>query len=342
MPSTLPNTFPKTFSKVFLKDAKVFVTGATGLLGSHLTRQLVKQGAEVVTLVRDHVPRSIFFSPSPDWQLDRKVSMIRGEVEDFSLIERTLNEYEIDTVFHLAAQTIVGTANRSPLATFRANIQGTWNILEAARLHQKRVRRIVVASSDKAYGNLQGEAYDETSPLRGEHPYDVSKSCADLIARSYFVTYGLPVAVTRCGNFFGPGDLNFNRLIPGTALDILRNRPPVIRSDGSYIRDYIFAEDGAHAYLALAEAMVNGAHSGEAFNFSYGLRLSVREVVEKVLQIMNRTDLKPKILNEPLKEIPVQCLDSTKAKEILGWKPQYGFDEGLKATLAWYQEQFKD
>ncbi|MBI3534007.1 MAG: GDP-mannose 4,6-dehydratase [Deltaproteobacteria bacterium] len=323
-----------------LKHAKVFISGATGLLGSHLTRQLIEQGAEVIALVRDSVPRSIFFSDSKEWQLDRQVNIVRGEIEDFNLIERVLNEYEVDTVFHLAAQTIVGTANRSPLATFRANIQGTWNVLEAARLHQKRICRVVVASSDKAYGNLQGTAYDETFPLRGEHPYDVSKSCADLIARSYFVTYGLPVAVTRCGNFFGPGDLNFNRLIPGTILDILRNKRPVIRSDGSYIRDYIFAEDGAHAYLSLAQAMVNGTHSGEAFNFSYGLKLTVLDVVSHIMKTMGRADLKPEILNEPLKEIPVQHLDSTKARKILDWKPKYGFDEGLKATLQWYTEHF--
>jgi CDP-glucose 4,6-dehydratase len=237
------------------RGKRVFVTGGTGLLGSHLTRILCEKGAEVVALVRDQVPKSLFYSKTPEWQLDQKVVTVRGEIEDFSLLERTLNEYEIDTVFHLAAQTIVGTANRNPMATFKANIEGTWNILEACRLHQKRVQRVIVASSDKAYGNLEGEFYDEGFPLAGHHPYDVSKSCADLISTTYFKTYNLPVAITRCGNFFGPGDLNFNRIVPGTIRDILSNQSPVIRSNGKFIRDYIYAADGAYAYLTLAEAM---------------------------------------------------------------------------------------
>ena len=322
------------------QGSRVFITGGTGLLGSHLTRQLVEKGAEVVALVRDSVPRSLFYSPVPEWAMDRKVVTVRGEVENYELQERILNEYEIDTVFHLAAQTIVGTANRSPMATFKANIQGTWNILEAARVHSKRVKRVIIASSDKAYGNLHGEAYDESYPLQGDHPYDVSKSCADLISRSYYKSYQTPVAITRCGNFFGPGDLNFSRIIPGTIQDVLNNKRPVIRSDGNFIRDYIFAEDGAHAYMCLAEAMVGQpvAHAGEAFNFSYGLRLTVKDVVEKVLKIMNRTDLKPEIRNEASNEIPVQCLDSAKARKTLNWKPQFGFDEGLRQTVDWYRQ----
>lgn len=322
------------------KGSSVFITGATGLLGSHLTRLLVDAGANVVALVRDSLPKSLFYSPDPAWNLQNRVTAVRGQIEDFHTIERSLNEYEIDTVFHLAAQTIVGAANRSPLPTFRANIEGTWNLLEAARLHSPRIRRILIASSDKAYGNLQGQAYDESFPLRGEHPYDVSKSCADLISRAYFVSYNLPVAVTRCGNFFGPGDLNFNRIIPGTIRDVLQNRPPVIRSDGKFIRDYIYAEDGAHAYLTLAQQMQDGKFSGEAFNFSYGLRLSVIDVVDRVLKAMNRTDLAPQILNQANNEIPVQCLDSTKAKTQLNWSPQYGFDQGLKLTIDWYRAHF--
>ncbi len=322
------------------KGSSVFITGATGLLGSHLTRLLVDAGANVVALVRDSLPKSLFYSPDPAWNLQNRVTTVRGQIEDFHTIERSLNEYEIDTIFHLAAQTIVGAANRSPLPTFRANIEGTWNLLEAARLHSPRIKRILIASSDKAYGNLQGQAYDESFPLRGEHPYDVSKSCADLISRAYFVSYNLPVAVTRCGNFFGPGDLNFNRIIPGTIRDVLQNRPPVIRSNGKFIRDYIYAEDGAHAYLTLAQQMQNGKFSGEAFNFSYGLRLSVIDVVDRVLKAMNRTDLAPQILNQANNEIPVQCLDSTKAKTQLNWSPQYGFDQGLKLTIDWYRAHF--
>ncbi len=323
---------------------KVFITGGTGLLGSHLTRILTEQGAEVVALVRDSIPKSLFYSKDEEWQLNQKVITVRGAIEDYALIERTLNEYEIDTVFHLAAQTIVGTANRSPMATFKTNIEGTWNILEAARHHSKKMKRIIIASSDKAYGNLNGDSYDENFPLAGEHPYDVSKSCADLISQAYFKSYQIPVAITRCGNFFGPGDLNFNRIVPGTIRDVLANQSPLIRSDGKYIRDYIYAEDGAYAYLSLAEGMKEDPQtgqirfSGEAFNFSYGLRLSVNDLVQKILKMMGRTDLQPKILNEASNEIPIQSLNSEKAKTQLNWKPRFGFDEGLQHTIDWYRK----
>lgn len=312
------------------------------MLGSHLTRILCEKGADVISLVRDQIPKSLFFSDEAEWSLHKRVTLVRGELEDYSLIERTLNEYEVDTVFHLAAQTIVGVANSNPIATFKSNIEGTWNILEAARTHQKRVKRVLIASSDKAYGNLKGQSYNESFPLAGEHPYDVSKSCADLISYTYFKSYGLPVAVTRCGNFFGPGDLNFNRIIPGTIMSILAGESPVIRSDGTLIRDYIYAVDGAYAYMTLAEAMMEATSSGkaqfsgEAFNFSYGLRLSVIDLVNKILGAMKRPDLKPTILNEATNEIPVQCLDSSKAKKLLNWNSQFGFDEGLGLTIDWY------
>jgi CDP-glucose 4,6-dehydratase len=325
-------SLPRGPSAGHWKHARVFITGATGLLGSQLTRLLVEAGADVVALVRDSVPRSIFHAEG----LDKKVVTIRGELENHELLERALNEYEIESVFHLGAQTIVGAANRSPLPTFRANIEGTWNLLEACRAHAKRIKRVIVASSDKAYGNLEGQAYDESFPLRGEHPYDVSKSCADLIARAYFVSYGLPVAITRCGNFFGPGDLNYNRLIPGVIRDALENRAPVIRSDGSYIRDYLFAEDGARAYLTLAERFDGCA--GEAFNFSYGLRLTVRDVATRVLKTMGREKLGLDVRGEASNEIPVQCLDSAKARAKLDWEPTIGFDEGLKRTVEWYSK----
>lgn len=324
------------------KESRVFITGSTGLLGSHLTRMMQEKGAQIVCLVRDTIPNSLFYSSDPKWSLSQKIITVRGEIEDFPLLERILNEYEIDTVIHLAAQTIVGIANTNPISTFKSNVEGTWNVLEACRIHQKKVRRIVIASSDKAYGNLKGESYNESCALAGEHPYDVSKSCADLISQTYAKTYGLPVTVTRCGNFFGPGDLNFSRLIPGTIRDILANQPPVIRSNGKFIRDYIYIEDGAHAYLTLLEAMTE-THgqvnfSGEAFNFSYGLRLSVSDVVQKVLQAMNQTHLIPKILDEATHEIPIQCLDSKKAIQLLKWQPKFGFDEGLQKTIEWYKK----
>ncbi|MFZ9595461.1 MAG: GDP-mannose 4,6-dehydratase [Bdellovibrionia bacterium] len=318
------------------KNSKVFITGATGLLGSHLTKALVHSGAQVVALVRDSIPQSLFYSRESDWNLFSKVISVRGAIEDYALLERILNEYEIDTVFHLAAQTLVGQANQSPLATFKANIEGTWNLLEACRVHQKRIQRVILASSDKAYGNLKGEAYDECFPLNGEHPYDVSKSCSDLIARSYFVSYGLPLTVTRCGNFFGPGDLNYSRIIPGTIRSVLSNKKPIIRSNGQLIRDYLFVEDGVHAYLTLAQKMSSGAFAGEAFNFSYGLRLKVIDVVNAILSLMNRTDLEPQVLDQASNEIPVQCLNSDKAKNLLNWKPSYGFETGLTKTIEWY------
>lgn len=316
---------------------RVFVTGGTGLLGSHLIRQLLEKGASVVALVRDKTPQSLFFDPNPKWDLTSRVITVHGEVEDLPLLCRTLNEYEIDTVFHLAAQTIVGIANKNPLSTFKSNIEGTWNLLEACRLVGPSVNRIVIASSDKAYGNLKGDSYDESYPLKGEHPYDVSKSCADLISQAYFTSYQLPICITRCGNFFGPGDLNFNRLVPGTIRQIIQNEPPIIRSNGTYIRDYIFVEDGAQAYIDLAEKMLEKNLKGEAFNFSYGLRLTALQVVDEILTLMSRTELKPIILNEAPNEIPVQCLNSSKARERLGWKPRFGFTEGLRQTVDWYQ-----
>ncbi len=319
---------------------KVLVTGATGLLGSHLTRELMERGAEVVALVRDVTPRSLFFASGESWQLDRRVIQVRGEVENLALLTRVMVEHEIEVAFHLAAQTIVGCANQSPIGTFKANIEGTWNLLEAARQYPK-LRLVVIASSDKAYGNLHGMAYDETFPLRGEHPYDVSKSCADLISQSYAKTYRLPVVVTRCGNLFGPGDLNYSNLIPGIIRDALLDQRPIIRSDGKAIRDYIYVEDGVHAYLTLAENYLQRPDPaeliGEAFNFSYGLRLPVIDVVRRILMVTAKNNLEPLVLSEAKNEIPVQCLDSSKAREWLNWQIKFGFDEGLKRTVSWYR-----
>lgn len=320
------------------RDRNVFVTGCTGLLGAWVTQTLADAGANVVGLVRDHVPRSRLVR---DRILDR-ITTVAGAVEDAPLLERALNEYEIDTVFHLAAQTIVGIANRSPLSTFDANIRGTWNLLEACR-RSSLVRSVVVASSDKAYGTQEQLPYDESMPLRGEHPYDVSKSCTDLIAASYHRTYGVPVAVTRFGNFYGGGDLNFNRLVPQTIRSVIRGEAPVIRSDGTFVRDYIYIEDAAAAYILLAERLRDDRGlAGEAFNFSCEQPITVTDLVHRILGLMGRTDLRPRVLNEASNEIRAQYLAAGKARIRLGWKPRFTLDEGLTRTIAWYRQLFAE
>jgi len=321
----------------FWQGRNVFVTGCTGLLGSWLTQSLVEKGANVVGLVRDLVPQSNLYR----FGLEKKINIVRGSIEDYLVLERCLNEYEVERVFHLAAQAIVGTANRNPLSTFEANIRGTWNMLEACRRSQK-VKGVIVASSDKAYGSHEKLPYTEDFPLRGDHPYDVSKSCADMISHTYFNTYNLPVCITRCGNIYGGGDLNFNRIIPGTIQSVINNQNPVIRSDGSFIRDYIYILDVVKAYLLLAEKMHDMEIYGEAFNFSNEQPISVIEIVEKILKLMNREDLRPKILNEASNEIKYQYLSSERARTKLAWKPLYTLDQGLLETINWYKEYFRD
>jgi CDP-glucose 4,6-dehydratase len=320
-------------STSFWLDRPVFVTGASGLVGSWLVRRLLDAGADVVCLMRDWVPQSELNRP----QLIDKVKVVRGDVRDQALLERALGEYDISTVIHLAAQTIVTIANRNPISTFESNIAGTWSLLEACRRSPK-IEQIVVASSDKAYGDQESLPYNENSPLQGRHPYDVSKSCADLIAHTYAVTYNLPVVITRCGNFYGGGDLNWNRIIPGTIRSILRGISPVIRSDGSLIRDYFYVEDGAAAYTLLAEKLaVQPSLLGEAFNFSNELRLSVLDLVNKILVKMD-SKLQPKILDEVTNEIPHQYLSAEKARKILAWKPLFSLDQGLELTIEWYKD----
>lgn len=321
----------------FWRDRKIFVTGCTGLLGSWLTKSLVEKGADVTGLIRDLVPKS-----NLNWTgFNEKINIVRGELEDYFTLERALNEYEIDTVFHLGAQTIVSIANRNPLSTFESNIKGTWNLLEACR-QTNTISRVVVASSDKAYGAHEDLPYNETFSLVGCHPYDVSKSCADLIAVAYHKTYNLPVCITRCGNFYGGGDLNFNRIIPGTIRSVIRNERPAIRSDGTFIRDYIFILDAVEAYLLLAEKMDDKGIHGEAFNFSNEIQMTVLEITQKILSLMNREDLQPQILNVAKGEIRHQYLSAQKARDILGWKPKYSLKEGLKETIKWYQEFFEE
>jgi CDP-glucose 4,6-dehydratase len=311
----------------------VFVTGATGLLGSWLVEELLHQGANVTCLVRDWVPASLLVSSG---MLER-TNVVRGDLEDYSLLLRTINEYEINSVFHLGAQTIVGTSSRSALSTFEANIKGTWNILEACRECSRLVERIVVASSDKAYGSHEKLPYTEDAPLQGRFPYDVSKSCADLISLSYHQTYNLPLAITRCGNLFGGGDLNFNRLVPGTILSVLQNQPPIIRSDGKFVRDYVYVKDAVFAYLMLAEQLPGEHFVGQAFNFGPERPLSVLDMVNLILEIMDVRNLAPVILNQASHEIRDQYLDCSKAQKMLGWLPQFAVEEGLRQTIAWYR-----
>jgi len=317
----------------FWSDRSVLVTGATGLLGSWLVPELIQRGALVTVLVRDLVPRSKLYEEK--WQ--EQVNIVRGCIEDLAVLERSINEYEIDTVFHLAAQTIVGVANREPLATFEANIKGTWNILEAGR-RVGCTSRIIVASSDKAYGDQEILPYNETTSLQGEHPYDVSKSCADLISHTYYKSYNLPACITRCGNFYGGGDLNFNRIVPDTIRSALQDKPVTIRSDGSYIRDYFYVKDGVLAYLHLAEQMDRKEIWGEAFNFSNELQITVLELVQNILSIMGKTHLVPIILNQANNEIKHQYLSAEKARQLLGWRSHYSLEQGLKETIDWYEK----
>ena len=317
----------------FWQDRPVFVTGASGLLGSWLVRRLLKSGADVVCLVRDWVPQSELVRGA---LLDR-VKVVRGDVRDQESVERALGEYEIDTVIHLAAQTIVGIANRNPISTFESNVAGTWTLLEACR-RSPLVKQVVVASSDKAYGHHEQLPYNEDAPLLGRHPYDVSKSCADLIAQAYAVTYDLPVAITRCGNLYGGGDLNWNRIVPGTIRSILRGQRPVIRSDGKFVRDYFYADDGAAANMLLAERLAaDPSLKGQAFNFSNETQVTVLELVQRILKLMD-SNLEPEILNEAVNEIREQYLSAEKARRVLGWRPLFTLDEGLRATIEWYRE----
>jgi CDP-glucose 4,6-dehydratase len=315
------------------KNKSVFVTGCTGLLGSWLCKDLIEKGASVTGLVRDWVPKSILIRE----ELTSEMNIVRGCVEDLYAVERAMNEYEAEVVFHLAAQTIVDIANKNPLSTFETNIKGTWNVLEGAR-RVPYVKKIIVASSDKAYGDQPKLPYDESTPLQGTHPYDVSKSCADLISKAYNVSYGLPVCVTRCGNFYGGGDLNWNRLVPGTIRSVLNDERPVIRSDGTYIRDYFYIKDGVRAYMHLAEKMDHKGVAGEAYNFSNELQITALDLVKKIIHLMGRDELEPKILGTAKNEIKHQYLSAKKARKVLGWEPSYTLDKGLKETIEWYTD----
>jgi len=323
------NSSPQTD---FWRDRPTLVTGASGLVGGWLVKRLVVAGADVICLVRDWVPQSELVSS----KLIDRVKTVRGDLRDQKMLERVLGEYEVDTVLHLAAQTIVPIANRNPVSTFETNVAGTWALLEACR-RSPAVKQIVVASSDKSYGDQEHLPYDETMPLAGRHPYDVSKSAGDLIAQSYAVTYGLPVLITRCGNFYGGGDLNWSRIVPGTIRSVLRAKRPVIRSDGEFVRDYFYVEDGAAAYALAAERLAaDRALAGEAFNFSNEQPINVIDLTRLILQLMD-SDLEPDVRNEATNEIRCQYLSAAKAREKLGWSPLFQLEQGLRLTIEWYR-----
>jgi CDP-glucose 4,6-dehydratase len=316
-----------------LTGRSVLVTGAHGLLGSWLVKALLAQGARVVAVRRDEPAVSALALLG----LADRVDVVRGDIGDHGLISRALNEYEVESVFHLAAQTLVGTANRAPLSTFETNIRGTWLVLEACRLHG--VQSVIVASSDKAYGRQAELPYRESQPLLARFPYDVSKAAADLLARSYWHTYGLPVAVTRFANLYGGGDTNRSRLVPEAARAALAGNAPVLRSDGSPERDFLYVEDAVSAYLAIWQAVIRGEGRGEAFNAGGGEPHRVSEVVELICRLAG-SDVGPEIRGAgvPESEIDRQWVDATKLRELTGWSPVVSLEEGLRRTIAWYRE----
>jgi len=312
---------------------RVFVTGASGIVGSWLVKRLVREGAYVVALVHDWDPQTELIRSGDI----AKVNVVNGALEDYSTLERAINEHEVDTVFHLAAQPIVSTALRNPLPTFETNIRGSYNLLEACRIHRGLVKQVVVASSDKAYGDAETLPYTEDMPLHGRHPYDVSKSCTDLIALSYAHTYKLPIAVARCGNIYGGGDLNWSRIVPGTIRSILQGERPILRSNGLYTRDYIFVDDVVDAYMATADGLAREEIFGQAFNFSPESRVTVIEITRMMLKLMERPDLEPVILDQVTAEIKDQYLDASKARRMLTWTPRFTLEQGLAETIRWYR-----
>lgn len=321
----------------FWREKRALVTGATGLVGSWLVKELLDRGAYVVALIRDMDPQSELVRSGAI----RHISVVNGRLEDYADLERGICEHEIDTVFHLGAQTIVGTAYRSPRETFEANVKGTWNLLDACRVQSGLVKRVVIASSDKAYGIAETLPYTEAAPAQGRYPYDCSKSCADLISQSYFHTYALPVVVARCGNIYGGGDLNWSRIIPGTIRALHLGDAPVIRSDGKFTRDYVYVGDAVKAYMLMAEALDRKEVQGQAFNFGPSRPYTVSEVVDAIRRLMQREDLSAVIQDRAKAEIRDQYLSSAKAEKLLNWHPSYTLEQGLELTIAWYRQFLK-
>lgn len=317
------------------KGRNVLVTGANGFLGSWVSKRLAEEGANVICFIRDALPRSFFNSSGT---VDRVV-VAHGCLEDYLSMERVFNEFEVDFCFHLGAQAIVGTAERFPLSTYESNIRGTWNVLEAVR-RDNRVKGLVIASSDKVYGTKEVLPYTEKDNLSGVSPYDVSKVCVDLLAQSYFHTYGVPLGIARSGNFYGPGDLNFSRIVPGTIRSLVSDQDPVIRSDGTYLRDYFYVEDAAQAFLALGEKLANDSIKGQAFNFGTETPTPVLDIVNQLIELSGKKHLKPVVLNQAAHEIKEQYLSCRKARELLGWRHTTDLKSGLAKSYSWYEEFF--
>ncbi len=317
----------------FWKDRRVFVSGGTGMIGSWLVKQLVDLGAYVVVLVHDADPQSELYRS----RYIERITVVNGTLEDYWTLERAINEHEVETVFHLGAQTQVGTAQRSPLPTLEANVRGTYNLLEACRLRRETVQRVVLASSDKAYGEAARLPYTEDMPLIGQHPYEVSKSCADLIGQAYAHTYELPLAIVRCGNVYGGGDLNWARIVPGTIRSCLNGQRPIVRSDGKYVRDYIYVKDVAGAYLRAAECLGDKQVRGQAFNVSTETPTTVLDLVKVIQKCMGCGHLEPDIQDVAKGEIRNQHLSAAKARDLLKWVPQFDLESGLLETIAWYR-----
>ncbi|MCC6954445.1 MAG: GDP-mannose 4,6-dehydratase [Deltaproteobacteria bacterium] len=318
------------------QSQNVLVTGATGFIGSHLARKLIGMGAHVVLLVRDWDPQAELIRSGEI----AKTTVVHGALEDFATVARAINENEVETVFHLAAQSLVGAANRDPLATFETNIRGTYHLLEACRRFAPTVKRVIVASSDKAYGESDQLPYIETHRLEGKHPYDVSKSCGDLLAQTYAHTYSVPLAIARCANVYGPGDTNWSRLIPGTIRSLVGRTAPLIRSDGELVRDYLYVDDVVDAYLRLAEQVDRPDVRGQSFNFGTDNGYRVLEIVQRLQELTSTTDLSPVLLREAKFEIQKQTLNSVKARAQLGWSPRIELGDGLRQTIAWYRERY--
>ncbi len=334
--TTAASPVPGPDGSVNWAGVPVFVTGATGIVGSWLCSELLNRDAHVVALVKDADPQSELIRSGNFSRL----TVVNGNLEDYWTIERAVNEHEIQVVFHLGAQAIVGAALRSPLPTFETNIRGTYNLLEACRVHSGRVKSVVIASSDKAYGDHDTLPYTEDAPLIGRHPYDVSKSCADLISQAYHRTYDLPVGIARCGNIYGGGDLNWSRLVPETVRAYIEGRSPVIRSDGSLVRDYLYVKDAVSGYIRLAEGLEQERIKGMAFNFGNEAPVTVLELVSEIQDLMDSQHLETEVLGVAKAEIHSQYLSTARARDLLNWKPANDLRSGLTETIAWYRDFF--